>query len=222
MIGPKRRLESFDAPAPRRLNTLGAGYTWFVRIARIALPLVAIVIIGIVVARLSLDRAQENITDLPDDKKTSAGQIELIEAKYEGVDAKGRRYTLTADSANRSNAEPDTVVLSKPKADIALQGGNWLALEAGGGTYNTETAQMILSDGVRIFHDSGNEMHLQDVTVDTKTSRATSSHAVTAQGPLGTLSAQNVTISDEGDLIVFGGPATMTLYKLSPKKGSKG
>lgn len=222
MTGPKRRLESFDTPPPRRLNTLGSGYTWFVRIARLTLPLVAIVIIGIVIARLSLDRTQENLADLPQDKKTSAGQIELVEAKYEGVDGQGRQYTLTAEAASRSPDAPDTILLTKPKADITLQNGGWLAIEAENGSYNTKSSQMTLSNGVRLFHDSGNEMHLKDVAIDTQKSAATSTQAVTAQGPMGTLSAQNVTISDGGDTVIFGGPATMTLYALKTKKGTKG
>lgn len=220
MDGPKRRLASFDAPAPRRLNTLGGGYTWFVRIAKFALPLAALVIIGIVFTRLSVDPDREKITDLPQDTKTSAGQIELEKAKYEGVDGAGRPYTLTADAASRSPETPDRVDLTAPKADITLQGGQWLALEAGKGAYDTKAGQLSLSDGVRIFHDSGNEMTTDSIEIDSKNSNAVSHTAVTAQGPLGTLTATGVTISDGGDNIVFTGPATMTLRL--PKKGSKG
>lgn len=220
MNSPKRRLDDFAATPPRRLNTPGVGYTWFVRVARLALPLAAIVIIGIVVARLSLDPERENITDLPQDTKTSAGQIELEKARYEGTDTEGRAYTLTAEAASRDPDVPNVVLLTKPKADLTLTGGSWLAIESDTGIFNTKTAQLSLTGGVRLFHDSGNEMTLESVDIDTKAATATSSRSVAAQGPLGTLSAQSVDIQDGGDLIVFGGPATLSLRL--PAKGNKG
>lgn len=220
MNGPKRRLASFDAPPPRRLNTLGSGYTWFVRIAKFLLPLAAIVIIGIVAARLSLDPDREKITDLPQDSKTSAGQIQLEKAKYEGVDSQGRPYTLTAEAASRSPATPDRVDLTTPKADITMQDGQWIALEAGTGSFDTGTGQLLLNGGVRIFHDSGNEMTLDSIDIDTKKGSAVSHSRINAQGPLGTLSATGVTVDTSGDIIIFGGPATMTLRL--PKKNVKG
>ena len=212
MTPERQRLQSIDSEAASRLRKLGAGYTWFVRILRLTLPLVALVLIGIVVARLSADPEQQNITDLTKDTKTEAGQIALEKARYEGVDAEGRAYTLSAESAARDPEVPDAITLTVPHADITLSNGEWLAIESQTGVYDNAASTLSLSDKVRIFHDSGNEMHLEDLRLDLKSHDATSEKSVNAQGPLGLLSAAGLSVTENGQKIVFNGPVSLTLY----------
>jgi lipopolysaccharide export system protein LptC len=212
VIVPKQRLQSLNNAEESRLRAWGAGYTWFVKTLRLALPVGALIIVGIVVARLSVDPEQQNIADVPASAETSAGQIALEGAKYEGVDAQGRAYTLTADAASRDPKLPDSLTLTRPKADISLTEDSWLAVESQSGLYDNAAKKLILSEGVKVFHDSGNEMHFQDVTIDLATNDATTAHAVSAQGPLGTLSAGGMTVSEQGNKILFTGPVAMKLY----------
>lgn len=216
---PKSR--SYTHSHHSRLAVKGSGYTWFVRITKIALPLVALAIIGVVVSRLSSDPQITQLAELPKQTKTAAGRSELVKARYEGMDAKGHKYTVTADSATRDMSAEQTVLLQKPRADIALDGGSWLAVHAAEGKYDNKASKLFLTGGVTAYHDSGYEVHLQDIAVNISTKEAASLLPVDAQGPVGELHAQNVAVSQAGDMIVFGGPAQLTLHrtKVAPPRG---
>jgi len=214
---PPNRLRNFDASAPRRRNAFGTGYTWFVRVLRLALPLGALILIGIVIVRLAKDPQAPTLTaaDLPQNEKTVPGQIEMVQAKYQGMDAKGHAYTLSADTATRDSVSPDTVLLDKPRADVVMPDGAQISLNAGSGTYNTATGQVTLADKITLRHDNGYEMYLQDARIDVKSHTATTAKPVRAKSNIGELSAQSMDIQNEGNLIVFNGPATLVIYNLS-------
>lgn len=217
---PKQRLRGFDPARATRNAKLGAGYTWFVRIARLALPLVALVIVGVVIMRLSGGGVQQpvSITELPADEKTVPGEIDMVQAKYQGADAQGRLYTVTAEHARRDMGAPNSLSLDKPRADIALDGNKWLALHAAKGLYDNEAGSLYLSDGVTIFHDDGYELHMQDMNVTLKTRDAMTQKPVALQGPAALLKAGGMDIQNGGEMIVFSGPVHVTLHSLGREK----
>jgi lipopolysaccharide export system protein LptC len=221
-MSPEFQRPHLDRYQARSTQTVGRGYTLFVRVSKIVLALLAIVIIGVTVARLNMAPPQALKADVAAEEKskTTPGQIELTSPKYEGVDDQRRPYTITADKAVRDNASPDVVTLLKPMGDLFLEGDAWLALSAHKGQFDQTAGVFQLSDGVQIYHDAGHEMTLQDVTLNIKTREASSMKAVRLQSPLGMLEAQNMRVSNDGNLIVFGGPVAMTLTLQRPDKKS--
>jgi lipopolysaccharide export system protein LptC len=214
------RHRSFTTYTPRRLSVFWQGYSLLVRILKLILPLAALVIVGILIARLTNGASQhENLAAVPATEKTTPGQIELVQPKYEGVDDQGRPYTVTADKAVRAVNMPDAVSFINPVADITLADKTWLAVKAKTGFFDHKNDLLDLKDDVAIFHDSGYELHTQALQIDLKQKTARTTLPVQAQGPVGTIAAQNMTVLDQGDLIIFGGPATLTLFRLSGAKG---
>jgi lipopolysaccharide export system protein LptC len=191
----------------------GMGYTLFVRLARIALPLTALVIMGIVFTRLSTPLLQK-VEMVPSHDKTEPGRIELLKAQYEGVDSKGRPYELIADKASRAMSADDTVLLDGLKASITLEDGTWLAVHAKNGSYAARAQHLSLAGDVVIFHDSGYEMHLEDVDIDLKSRQAVTTKPVHGQGPMGAIAAEGLEVIEDGDRVVFAGPVKLTFYHL--------
>lgn len=209
----------FTTYTPRRLSVFHQGYSLFVWVMKFALPLVALAIVGILIVRLSSNNSQhQSLSALPAAEKTTPGQIELVQAKYEGIDEQGRPYTVTADKATRAVNAPDSVSFINPVADITLADKTWVAVKAKTGTFDHKNETLDLKDDVAVFHDSGYEMHTQSIQINLKQKTASASQAVQAQGPIGTIAAQNMSVQDQGDMIIFGGPATLTLLKLSTGK----
>jgi LPS export ABC transporter protein LptC len=208
-----------DYEATRRLNAFGTGYTWFVRILRLALPLLALVLIGVVIARLMSDTQKPTLTtaDLPQDEKTMPGHIEMVAAKYQGVDGQGRAYTIAADTASRDTQNTDAVLLQNPTADLVMPSGDKITVRAAHGRYDTVTTDIRLQDDVVLTHGNGYEMHLQSIDGNIKTRTAITKDKVFLQGPMGKLAAAGMDIQDRGDLIVFMGPVDLTLYSLGKK-----
>lgn len=219
----KPRLRGFDPARASRAASLSAGYTKFVRIARLALPLCALVIMGVVILRLTADNTQQpiSISELPAEEKTVPGEIDMVEAKYQGADAQGRMYTVTAARARRDMSSPNSLSLEKPRADLALDGGKWLAIHAEKGLYDNEGGTLYLSGGVTLFHDMGYELHMQDVNVILKDRTASTGQPVAAQGPAALLKAAGMRVENGADLIVFNGPAHLTLHGIKTK-GTRG
>lgn len=197
----------------------GGAYTRFVKLAKVFLPVAALVIVGIVASRLSRNPLQE-MTDIRRDEKTTPGQIEVVKAQYEGVDDKGRPYTLIAEKASRAVSAPDKVELYGLKADITLEDQSWIAVQAAKGIYDIKAEHMDFLGDVEVFHDSGYRMRLNDLAVDLATRHAVSKNPVRMQGPDGDIAAANIEVTDGGERIVFGGPATMTFFRLG--RGGKG
>lgn len=215
---PKARLGNYSGRPRSRLSAFGKGYSRFVRVAKFILPLIAFAIMAVVFARLSSDPQQAQMAERAPEQKTTPGQVEMVEARYEGVDEQGRKYTLTATRATRDMTAAQAVMLDHPEADLSLKGGGWISVRAAKGRFDNKSEKLALAGGVDIFHDSGYEMHLQNVAVDLAARHAVSKLPVTGQGPLGVIEAANVDILRAGELIVFGGPAKLKLHRVKVKE----
>lgn len=205
---------------PRNVRRVGRGYSRFVAVLKFTLPIGALVIIGVLIMRLSGTTAvipQPELTSLPETEKTTPGQIELIQPKYEGTDDQGRPYTVTADKATRAVETPDKVLFENPAADITLADKSWIAVKGKTGSLDHKTDILRLNDDVTIFHDGGYEMHLRDIELNLKDKSAQTAQPVKAQGPVGTIAAQGMTVKDTGNKVIFAGPAVVTFFK-----GTKG
>jgi len=215
-----RRADSF---APRRMSALGQGYSALVKALKLAMPLAALAIIGILVVQMTENGQQKKITALPQNEKTTPGQIELVGAKYEGVDEEGLPYTVIAEKAVRAMNAPDMVSFENPAADITLDDGVWIALKGKTGLFDNTNALLTMKEGVTVFHDGGYEMRVEDISINLKKKTAVTQSPVMAQGPMGTIAAKGMEVVDSGDRVIFGGPALLTIFRLGgQKQGSKG
>ncbi|HQT78535.1 MAG: hypothetical protein B7Z80_17440 [Rhodospirillales bacterium 20-64-7] len=144
--------------------------------------------------------------------KGMAGQVEggrLIDARYNGVDAKGRPYTVTAATARQIT--PERIALTMPKGDITLANGTWLMLSSLDGTYIQSLNQLDLVNNVTLYRDDGTVMHTASASLDLKAGAAAGAQPVHVEGPFGVLDAQGFTVMDKGTAIDFTGPAHVVL-----------
>ena len=144
---------------------------------------------------------------------SKSGILENIMANphYQGVDMKNRPYTVMADKATQ--LDKDTVALTNIRADIALEKGVWVAMNAGNGKMNTTTKKMELTNGVDVFYGDGYEFRTDHVNVDIGQGSAYGDANVEGQGPMGTLKAKGFTISDHGKSIRFNDSVRIKLYR---------
>jgi lipopolysaccharide export system protein LptC len=133
----------------------------------------------------------------------------LLDARYNGVDDKGRPYTVTAATARQ--LDPERVVLTMPKGDITLENGTWLMLTSRDGTFLQHLNQLDLRHDVTLYRDDGTTLHTAAASIDLKASAAAGSDPVHAEGPFGVLDAQGFAVMDKGTAIDFTGPAHLVL-----------
>jgi lipopolysaccharide export system protein LptC len=192
-------------PPPRRI----ARRRFFINLTKWSLPVGAMLLLALIalwpeVQRLT-GKARLALAHV-------SGEVEggkLVDARYNGVDDKGRPYTVTAATAWQIN--PEKVGLTMPKGDITLENGTWLMLTSREGTFVQHLSQLDLVKDVTLYRDDGTTMHTASASIDLKAGAAAGSEAVHVEGPFGVLDAAGFTVMDKGTSIDFPGPAHLVL-----------
>jgi lipopolysaccharide export system protein LptC len=174
------------------------------------LPAVALILLALVVMWPEINRL------------TAAGQSavqgmhgndplggDLIDAHYRGVDNRGQPYTVTAASGEQ--VSPEQVDMVEPKADMTVQSGNWVIVQADRGVYMQHKAQLDLAGHVVMYRDDGIFLRTETATLDLKAGFAAGSQVVSVEGPFGTIDATGFSAADKGTILQFTGPARLVL-----------
>lgn len=190
------------------------GYSNFVGFMRYALPLGALLLLGLVVIwPLATGREEGfriSFTDAPD----LDGSLRMVNARYLGVDNRNQPYTVTAAEASQPDPNSPLVALKDISADVFTDNGSgqWVALTAREGLYQRETRQLDLAGDVSIYSDQGHEIHTARAHVDLGARTADSDAPLDGQGPLGLLQAGNFYLDDTAQAMFFGGGVKMTVF----------
>ncbi len=178
------------------------------------LPVLALALLGTIAVWPELDRASDTARLA---FRRASGTVEgarLVDAKYHGVDERGRPYTVTASVAQQVDAE--RINLTTPKGDITLDNGSWLMVQSKQGVFLQHANQLDLSRDVTLYRDDGLTLNTASASVDLKNGAAASSDPTHAEGPFGTLDSQGFTVVDKGATVQFAGPAHVVLNGASP------
>jgi lipopolysaccharide export system protein LptC len=199
--GPRDRVP----PAPNRI----ARRRLLINLTKWVLPMVA----SALLASIALwPEIQEATIKARLSMNHMSGELEggkLLDARYNGVDEKGRPYTITAATAWQ--IDPQRVGLTAPKGDITLENGTWLMLTSKEGTFLQHLNQLDLVKDVTLYRDDGTTMHTESASVDVTAGAAAGSEPVHAEGPFGVLDARGFTVMEKGSAIDFAGPAHLVL-----------
>ena len=192
-------------PAPGRITRRRI----FITVTKWLLPLAAMGLLALIALWPEIDAATSKA-------RLAMGRVsgeldggKLIDARYNGVDEKGRPYTITAATAWQ--IDPERVGLTMPKGDITLENGTWLMLTSKEGTFLQHLNQLDLVNEVTLYRDDGTTMHTKSASIDLKAGAAAGSEPVHVEGPFGVLDAQGFTVMDKGTAIDFPGPAHVVM-----------
>lgn len=204
---------------PRLRNALSPGglarRRIMITLTKLILPICALALLGTIAVWPELDRQGESARVAY--KRMGSGSVDgarLVDAKYHGVDERGRPYTVTAAVA--SQVDPDRINMTTPKGDITLENGNWLMVNSKNGVYWQRENHLDLSHEVVMYRDDGLTLNTASASVDLKSGAASSADPTHAEGPFGTLDAQGFTVLDKGATVQFTGPAHVVLNGASP------
>ncbi len=182
---------------------------WLVGVAKRALPLAGLALLLLVAfwPELNGNGDRSRISYRRVDVTAEGGQ--LTEAHYQGVDAAGRPYTVTATKVRQVG--PERTDLEAPKADMQLQSGEWMMVQAKRGVFEQKANRLDLSGDVTLYRDDGTVLITEAASLDLRANAAAGNEMVHAEGPFGVLDAQGFTVLDRGSVIQFTGPARIVL-----------
>jgi lipopolysaccharide export system protein LptC len=233
MVKPLRNIEDRTVdtaspdtapPAPQtggaRLTRYKSNYSRFVWLMKLALPVVACVVLLLVAVWPDLKPTQERFPiSVSDLKIETAGGQRVINARFTGVDSDNRPFSVTADSVVQEVDGTAGVKLTQPKADVTLAGDSWVAVAAPEGRFWRKKEVLELSGGVDLFHDEGYEFRTESARIDFRNGAARGDSPVHGQGPFGTIDAQGFQVVDSGDRILFTGKSRMVLFPGGARPG---
>ena len=211
------RKSALDRLVPLRgtIQKVGSGYSRFVSMMKVGLPVMALLLVVLVLIWPSLQSGNESFqltfASIGEDADGITG---MSNARFVGTDAANRPYVITAATASQSNASADTITLNMLQADMTLGSGTWVTMTADKGVYFRIDNRLELIGPVDVFSDLGYEFHAGDTTVDLAANRATSNQAVNGQGPFGLLSANSFRFSDKGNNLIFDGDVKLNIEPL--------
>lgn len=194
-------------------GTSSLGYTRFVRIMRMVLPLAAVGVVTILLIRTGVE--DTHIVPIESDKSKIQDQNisknELLNPKFESMDKKMQPYKITADRAVQGEKNKDLIMLDRPVGVMTMKDGVQLTVHSDTGAYRQDTERFFLQGEVFMQHADGYSLSSEEAHIDLKKNFAWSDKDVQGQGPDILIDAKGVRADGNTGEIVFSGPAKLVL-----------
>jgi lipopolysaccharide export system protein LptC len=172
--------------------------------------------IGVLMAFLAmapLSRSQE-ISFILDKSKVEVAKerMRVQAAQYRGRDAKGRPFSILADSAVQATSQDPIVDITGMSARLLMDDGP-ASLRALRGQYDLEKEQMAVVGPILFSAPDGYSLATRDVTVDLAQRSLASRGRVDGRIPLGTFSADSMTAALSERRVTLVGRARMRIVQ---------
>ena len=136
----------------------------------------------------------------------AAAPLRMDNPRFTGTLKDGRAFLITATSATRDLNNADQVFLKNPQLTRGYGSENPTHVISKDGAYQEEKGSLLLTGDVKIDNGAGYQFASQKALIDTHTGDLVGGAAVEGAGPNnGSVRADNYTVSDKGDRVVFKG-----------------
>jgi lipopolysaccharide export system protein LptC len=206
----------------------GAGRPWPQRrparrsrladVLRILLPLLALIVVGLVLAWPHIMPGPGGIavpTFVPGDAD-EPDRLRMDSPRYVGETGPNRPYEVTARSASLDPLGANIVHLDRPAADIALGEDGDIRVKARNGTYIRDSERLLLDGGIELITSTGYRFVTPSARVNLAQGQIRGWLPIEGAGPAGTLSADRFEIHGAGEVLRFDGRVKVTV--LSPAR----
>lgn len=212
--GDDSRRERLTGSA-RRSDHMGAmRYSSVVRKMKIAAPLSAILIILVTILWSGYNQPTIVKQRTPDPSQ-AAVKNELVKPRFENKDAQGQPYVLSADRALQDMHDEKRITLVKPAGELQLKQGHVVTIRSDAGDLHQDEEKLFLKGHVRLTHDSGYDMTMDELHVNMRDGTALSQTPISGAGPKGTLEATGLEADQKQGALTFFGPAKLVLKSKS-------
>ncbi|NCO03888.1 MAG: LPS export ABC transporter periplasmic protein LptC [Alphaproteobacteria bacterium] len=212
----ENRLSEIDFHAPKA--KINRRYTSFVKAMRLLLPLSALALTIIVITWPETDNKIIAIDERSLIPNTDLAKNELLNPKFESIDKDLNPYTVTATRALQNQENANLLKLENPNGNMILKDGQALYVDAINGTYEQEEEKLFLEKDVTLKHQSGYVLTTQELRIDLKNGQAFSDKDVEITGIDGHIKAKGLDGDTNTEVLIFKGPATLTLTPSAPPK----
>lgn len=175
------------------------GYSRIVRVLKWAFPIVGVVLVGSIFLLSNANKLSElaEVIDGPL-AELAVGQ-RITNPNFSGVTKSGDAFSIVAEWALPDGAKPTKVELRKPQTTINFKDGRTMRTTAGLGAFNIRSSKALLSDGVKLRTTDGYTATSTNVEINFETGNLYSEGPVIAEGPVGSIKAGTMTLTQNLD-----------------------
>ena len=167
------------------------GYTRFVTITKVVLPLIAIGLLGTVFLFTSDDSLDGGLSFSQADLETLESGMRIVRPRMFGSNPGGDLYNFVADALLPDSLDPSLVEAQKISGEIQYHDGGTVQLSAGKAEFMLKGNQIRLSGGMLVVLADGARVTGEGLLAELKTGKLTSNGAISAISPLGDIQAGN-------------------------------
>ena len=208
----------------RRAQARVARHSRIVRWMKIALPVVALVLIGAIFL-VGRERAAVFDTDSAARLAAMGTGMRLDNPRFSGVSEEGDPFVVTADWALPDGAMPNRIDLEKPVGELQM-GDQTVTVTAATGQLFREDEKLRLEGHVVVETSDGYRVSTPSVEVDLDARTAEAPGRIHAEGPHGGIEADRARVVEgEGKddaTIRFEGNVRVTWQPAVPADGERG
>lgn len=188
------------------------GYSLFVRLMRVLLPMGALTLLTLVVLWPRLDGVEGVLDggigalDLEED-----GRVRLDNPRYVGEATNGGAYAVEAVAARVDPVTPRVIELERMRADLPMENARDVSLTALEAVFDRDLALIELDGGIELVTADGYSLRTETATVALEAGTVESATPVEGDGPAGAITADRLEVEQRGKVIRFVGNVRVTL-----------
>jgi len=196
---------------------VAARHSRVVRTLRIAVPAAVGVAMAVVlyVAFFNDFRVAVDTGNLTGNLVVSGRKITMETPHLTGFTPDQRPYDLVAATAIQDLTDPDHVELNLLTARVLMEDGSTTTLKAKTGLFDTKQQQLELKKDILLTTSTGYEARLSRASVDMAKGTVSSDERIDVKLTNGTLSADHLRITDNGEVVRFEGNVVMNLENVN-------
>jgi lipopolysaccharide export system protein LptC len=196
---------SMDLWGPRRTVSLreARARTNFVHIIRLLFTTAAVVSAGLLVGPVITHSIFQN-TPAPTPPGTA---VTMINPRFEGKDANGQPYVITADTARRRRENAQLIDLTNPVLEDAASS----KVRAREGVYDRENQLLDLVGDVVMTDAAGYTFTSDKARMHIEENRVEGQTPLNGVGPIGDVKGDEYEVRDNGNLIILRGHVQTTI-----------
>ena len=187
-----------------------AGYSKFVAITKVVLPLIAIGLLATVFLFTNDDTLEGGFQFSKTDLDTLESGMRIEKPRLFGSNPEGDVYNFVAGALLPDSLTPSLVEAQRISGEIRYQNGKNIQVSAGKAEFMLEGRTLELSDGAYIVTSDGFRITTEGLLAELDTGALTSRDAISANSPMGDIQAGSFQVErveadgEEKQMIWFG------------------
>jgi lipopolysaccharide export system protein LptC len=190
-------------PARQRAYRSARSHSGRVRVAKVALPVIAIAAIMVTGAWMWLSRVTPDIGMDISGTAIRGGKLVMANPKLDGLTSGDRPYSVRAARAIQDLTGTGAVDLERLQADVPMNASVNARIRANAGLYNSESNTLDLRESITVETTDGMRAELESAAIDLQKGNMSTADPVRISLPGAVIEADRMTVEDNGRRLVF-------------------